>query len=132
MAWMTARAYLNYANGFDEVHAYAAGGGYDLAWLFDSRGDDRLQSQAGEVWLAGAGFVHAATGFDVVRAASITGGHDRAEFFRTAEEEFSLSNNEAVQHGPGHLHIALGFEQIDQRDGLRALRAVFQELGTGD
>ena len=97
-----------------------------MAWLFDSRNEDRLTSRAGEVVLAGPGFQHGATGFGSVRAISSAGGNDRAAFFVAPGDTLSVARGEAIHRSDSELRIANHFARVDDLD---ALDSVFDDFG---
>ena len=75
---------MNRAEGFSSVCA-SASRGFDVAWLYDSPGNDTLAVAATETTLSGRGFSNRARFFDEVHASSQSGGYDVAVLYGLTE-----------------------------------------------
>jgi len=78
------------AIAFDTVKAFAAGGGYDEAFLTGSAGDDRFYGWRTHSYLKGAAFYNYVQGFDHVDADVTAGGEtgfDRAYLYDSGDDE---------------------------------------------
>lgn len=71
--------FSNFATGFASVQAVSSAGGRDIANLYDSVGDDRLEAQGRSATLKGTGFSNQVTGFSTVSGSSEKGGVDRLD-----------------------------------------------------
>jgi len=75
-AYMSGSGFLNNAQGFDTVSAYAREGGTDEAILFDSAGDDTLHASGSTFTLTTPAQFFYGELFDHVSAYSQQGGTD--------------------------------------------------------
>src|SRR5262249_58021633 len=75
-AFLAGPGFVNGANHFATVVAYAGAGGSDTADLYDSAGDDVFQGQGSAGVLSGPGFSLTVNCFATVRATSSAGGTD--------------------------------------------------------
>jgi len=108
--------YDRVAKAFDNVYAYGEGSGTDLAYLYDSAGDDSFLGKPDESRLSGPGYLAVAKAFDEVYAEA-TEGTDTAEL-DDSEWDDSLdatvnsiklsSNNPSVQY----LYEVLAFDSV--------------------
>ena len=81
--------YFNYADGFDRITSLAGTGGNDVAYLYDTTGDDELTVDGGEFSLDADGFYASARGFDAGYAYSLLGGVDTISETQAADFAFS-------------------------------------------
>ncbi|HYT89266.1 MAG TPA: hypothetical protein VEL76_11225 [Gemmataceae bacterium] len=86
---MSGLGFYNYAQGFDVVRGNASAGGYDIAYLYDSAGNDHLVSTPTSTTLSGSGFSNSASYFDSVNVSASAGGYDTADFYdSTGSDDF--------------------------------------------
>jgi len=108
--------YDRMAKAFDNVYAYGEGSGSDLAYLYDSAGDDTFTGKPDEGRLSGPGYLAVAKAFDEVHAQA-SSGNDTAEL-NDSEWDDALdatttsiklaSNNEHLQY----LYEVLAFDSV--------------------
>ena len=90
--------FSNTAKAFDVVHTYARNGGYDVASLYDSAGDDRYYDAENSAKMFGPDnsgtpeFYVRAKLFESVRAFAPEGGYDRAFFDDPAAIQATLGS----------------------------------------
>jgi hypothetical protein len=98
--------FSNTAKAFDVVHTYARNGGYDVASLYDSDGNDRYYHADNSAKMLGPDnngtpeFYVRAKLFESVRAFAPEGGYDRAYFDDLADVQAALgsaSNGDAFE-----------------------------------
>lgn len=101
---------IPFASSFDRVYAIASTSGNDLAYLYDSGGDDNFYGRANYSYLRGDNFYNYTAGFDQVFADASAGGFDHAFLNETS------SNNLLVSGTPTGTLISIGsassFDQI--------------------
>ncbi len=113
-AYMYGDGFLNYAAGFDRVHAFALNGGYDEANLYDSAGDDRFYGYDTYAYLRGGNFFNYAAGFNRVHAFALNGGYDEANLYDSAgDDRFSSSSSSSYLYGDSFFNYAANFERIN-------------------
>ncbi len=104
----------NLVRYFEEVHAFAPAGGYDIAMLFDSENDDTFYASPVEGGMQGDGYVNRVRQFEEIRGDASLGGHDVAELFDSEEDDvFRGSLGEAVLSGATYCNQAKFFDSVE-------------------
>jgi subtilisin family serine protease len=101
----TGEGFANAVWGFGSVYAHATADGYDVAHLYDSAGNDRLNANSDYTTLEGAEFYLYAKYFDQVNSTS-TGGLDLATFIDSMGNDSFISTATGVSAAIGHSRIA--------------------------
>jgi hypothetical protein len=73
--------FFNRAKFFEELHAHANAGGFDVTKLYDSPGDDQFVATPTYGGLSGEGFHNWVKFFDAVHAYATAGGYDVAKLY---------------------------------------------------
>jgi len=108
--------YDRLVKAFDNVYAYGEGSGADVAWLYDTAGDDTFLGKPDESRLSGAGYLAVANAFDEVHAQA-SGGNDTAELNDSAFDDMltaavgsiQLASNNATLD---YLYEVLAFDSV--------------------
>ena len=110
------------------------GGGYDLAYLFDSTGDDAFYGRPNNSWLTGNGFLNFAQAFDRVNAYSTAGGNDAAYLFDSAgDDTFYDHSNSSWLLGDEFFNYGQGFSRVEAHlSDSGSDMAVFYDLADDD
>jgi hypothetical protein len=108
----------------------------DVAWLYDSAGNDVLTTTPDYGQLVGDGFSLYAAGFDYLHGYSQAGGNDTAEMLGSSADDHFYSNG-AISYlsGEGYFTRAKFFDTVDVRTGegtntAEVYDAVLEQVGT--
>ncbi len=142
------RAFYNYAEGFQQVLAYASAGGFDQAYYYDSAGNDTFIATPELAYLSGTGFLNYGAGFDrnvaVATAGDLGGVGDVATLYGSSGDDtlnalpaytylsgagfysYAGSFNRVLTRGMGGTDLAYfygsaGADQYYQQGDLRSL-----------
>jgi hypothetical protein len=97
-----------------EMVQASGGSGHDVAWMFDSAGDDRLVATPESVVLSGNGFRQEAQQFEQVHAYASSGGTDVAELYDSAGNDTLRAEASIVTlAGTNMSYTAQGFDRVD-------------------
>ena len=111
----------NYAQGFDQVTAYATAGDAvgvgDQATLYDSAGNDTFTGTPTYGLLTGSGYYNLAKGFDQVTAFAVAGNAggagDQANLFDSAgNDTFIGRSTYSLLKGSGFYNLVQGFGRV--------------------
>ena len=101
------------AIGFTSVHAYAKAGGNDVAYMYDSPGNDTLTGKPTFARLVGDGFLTRAKFFDSVQAIATGGGYDVASLIDSGgNETFTATPDESRLDGSTFSLVATSFDSV--------------------
>jgi hypothetical protein len=109
---LSGTGFLNYLHGFDQVNAYANAGGFDLALMYDSVGNDQFTGLATYSQLSGAGFLNYVSSFEQVNAYSTQGGSDSAQLISNPGDSLTLGNGFAQLSNAAFLVYMASFESL--------------------
>ncbi len=107
---VTASSYSFTAAGveFQRLHGDAG----DVAYLYDSVGNDVYTASSDRVEMTGAGFSNSAYGFGQTYAYATAGGRDRADLYDTAgDDSYRAYADRVVMCGAGYSNFAARFEE---------------------
>lgn len=106
-------SFYSYAEGFNNVYAYANAGGTDQATIFDTSADDELVMTPDYSRLSGGSVYRYAAGFETVTVTAAFGGDDRVSLHGSsgAERFISSANSSTLQSGSVQLETR-GFERV--------------------
>jgi subtilisin-like proprotein convertase family protein len=95
-----------------EIDAF---GGSDVAWLYDSPGNDLFQSSAESAsWILGSGVTIQLRNFEKIHALATRGGKDEAQVWDApGKDRVFLRPGEAISYGVNRTVTVRGFSQID-------------------
>ncbi len=106
-------SFSSQAVGFREVYAEAAAGGYDVASLYDSNGDDQFVGRADVSGLRTAQSYNEVRAFDEVHAYAVNGGADTADLYDSmGADTFVAREDFARMSGDGYFTRAKFFEHV--------------------
>jgi hypothetical protein len=104
-------AFSTQVNNFGAVNATSTTGS-DIAYLYDSPGNDRYYSYPTVSMMVGSGFQYQASGFKNVFATS-TGGTDMAYLYSSGNATFDSFNTWSVMIGQGYYNLASNFRYVE-------------------
>jgi hypothetical protein len=112
----TAGTFSLVAAGFEELHAYAAAGGYDTAALLDSPGNDKFKGDPTVAKMyKGGTFFHRVKFFDAVEGLA-TSGHDYARLWDSSGDDRLESQRDATRlYGEAFDVSVSGFPEVCAR-----------------
>ena len=97
----------------EDVTAQGGPAGLDIAFLYDSPGDDTLVASASQAKLTGPGYSTLAVGFDYAHAYATPGGHDVATFYDSAGDDSFLGTPVYAKiYGDGYAVRAKHFQAV--------------------
>lgn len=112
-ALLAGPGFLNRAQGFRNVYAYATAGGRDTAQLNDSVANDKLAASPTWAKLWGVGYAIRVEQFDAVHALATGGGRDTARLYDSAGDDvLTRTANFVLLSGSGFANRAKGFENV--------------------
>ncbi len=100
---------------FGEIEnlVFRGGGGNDRATLFDSQGDDQLESTAKQVTLRGIGYSFVTVDVNQVYAHGTAGGKDVAYLYDTAQDDHLAVRHQFTSlRSEQQFRLAYGFEKV--------------------
>ncbi|WP_164102209.1 S8 family peptidase [Candidatus Laterigemmans baculatus] len=98
--------------GFEDVR-YEGSGGSDRAYLYDTRGNDRLEARPGQAMLEGAGFRYEVSNVQRVYVHATAGGADMAFLHDSPEDDQLAVRPQFVSlRGGEFFNSAYGFERV--------------------
>ncbi|MEX0726652.1 MAG: hypothetical protein WD065_10310, partial [Planctomycetaceae bacterium] len=101
------------ADGFEAIDV-ASGGGEDLAYLYDSAGNDTFEASPASATLQGTGFSNTVTGFRRAYAYSYTGGVDTVELTDSSgNDNFVGEEARSWMTGANYYNSASRFELVE-------------------
>lgn len=98
--------------GFEDVR-FDGGGGADRAYLYDTRGNDRLEASPGSATLEGVGFRYQVSGIQRVYVHATAGGADMAFLHDSPnDDQLAIRPQFVSLRGGEFFNSAYGFERV--------------------
>ncbi|MEM7455134.1 MAG: DUF4347 domain-containing protein [Planctomycetota bacterium] len=110
--FFTFHVYFSMSN-FDSVSVDAGDGGTDMAYIWDSVGDDTFTATENEATMSGDGFSIRVGDFSRVKAYARRGGNDVADLYDGAgDDSYYARPTFSKMKGDGFDNWAVGFEEV--------------------